>query len=109
MTAPSLLDAARRAPDALDRIYLMAEVMRDRRGADDACTFLDLVSAGFTEAEVQVYRDAARAHIEGRPSSFSTIPAGRREGERLAKTAERLRKRNARIFRACAVVAAAHA
>lgn len=94
MTAPSLLLAARRAPDRRERILYMAETMRDlAHGPGGACTFPDLCAAGFTEAEIVAYRDDARAAIAGRPSPLRTTPIGRLKGLAMVKTARAIRRR----------------
>jgi hypothetical protein len=94
MTAPSLLLAARHAPDRRERILYMAETMRDLAyGPGGACTFPDLCAAGFTEAEIVAYRDDARAAIAGRPSPLRTTPIGRLKGLAMVKTARAIRRR----------------
>ena len=82
MPAPSLIQDARRAPDARRQIYRMARVMADRReGPEGACTVVHLFQAGFTEAQVHAYRDPARALLQGLPLGLTTSPPGRREAE----------------------------
>ena len=84
MTAPSLISGARNAPDCRDRILAMADAMRHHaHGPDGACTSVHLYCAGFTEAEVVVYRDDARAVLAGRPSALRTLRPGRIEARRL--------------------------
>lgn len=98
MTAPSLLRAARSAPDREDRIRLMAETMRmHRAGPEEACTFQHLMAAGFTGAEVEAYRDDARALLSGRPALMLAEPIGRREGNALVRAARAVRKRRAQV------------
>ena len=75
MTAPSLLHAARKAPDARDRILRMARVMRDLEYAP--CTDAHLRAAGFTDAEIEVYQPDAVGVLSGRPTPLRTIPTGR--------------------------------
>ena len=84
MTAPSLLFAARTAPDRRDRILAMAARMdHHANGPEGACTKAHLYAAGFTEAEVIVYRDDARAVLASRPSALRTLRPGRIEAKRL--------------------------
>lgn len=94
MTAPSLIRAARAAPDRHARIRLMAETMRlHRAGPEEACTFHHLTAAGFTTAEVEAYRDDARAILSDRPRiTLAPIP-GRMEGDALVRVARRVRRR----------------
>ena len=99
MPAPSLVHAARRAPDARNQVFRMAKVMSERKnGPEGACTVVHLFQAGFTEAEVHAYRDPARALLRGLPLGLTTEPPGRREAEaaveaireiRFARVAER--------------------
>lgn len=99
MPSPSLVHAARRAPDAPRHVFRMARVMADRmNGPEEACTVVHLFQAGFTEAQVAAYRDPARALLQGLPLGLTTEPPGRREAEaaveaireiRFARVAER--------------------
>ncbi|WP_375408556.1 hypothetical protein [uncultured Methylobacterium sp.] len=94
MTAPSLIHAARRAPDRRERILLMAEAMRyHAHGPEGACTFGHLCAAGFTEAEIHTYRDDARAVLVGKPSPLRTTPPGRVMAQGMAKKARSIRQR----------------
>lgn len=94
MTAPSLIRAAQAAPDRTTRINLMAETMRlHRHGPEEACTFHHLTAAGFTSAEIEAYRDEARAILSGRPAVVLAAPPGRMEGEQLVKAARAVRRR----------------
>ena len=96
MTAPSLLNAARKSPDRFDRINRMAELMRyHKEGPEGACTAVHLYAAGFTEAEVVAYRDDARALLVRKPSGLRTTPAGRSKGVLLAKRARDLIEKKA--------------
>ena len=100
MTAPSLLLAARMAPDRRERILAMAGVMRDRlHGLTDGCTVDDLCAAGFTEAEVYAYRDDAIGALGGRPSPLRTIPIGRIKANAMVRRAQAI---GARIGRGVA-------
>ena len=92
MAAPSKIAAARDAVDRSIRTERMAQVMRDREAGDGACTFAHLTAAGFTEAEIEAYRDDARALLSGRPVPI-TLPAGRVEGLTLVAQARSLRAR----------------
>jgi hypothetical protein len=92
MTAPSLLLAARQAPDRRERIIAMAYVMRDLEYAP--CTDAHLRAAGFTDAEIEVYQPEAVGVIHGRPSPLRTIPIGRLKGLALASRAKAIRHRN---------------
>ncbi|WP_018261322.1 hypothetical protein [Methylobacterium sp. WSM2598] len=92
MAAPSKVAAALSAPDRLDRIAHMARVMRERKAADGACTFAHLAAAGFSEAEIEAYRDDARQILSGRPIPI-TLPAGRIEGLALVRQAQVVRAR----------------
>jgi hypothetical protein len=94
MTAPSLLLAARRAPDARERILRMAETMRERiTGLSDGCTVEDLQAAGFTEAEAYAYRDDAIGVLAGRPSPLRTVPIGRIKANAMVRRARAIRER----------------
>ncbi|GJD92872.1 hypothetical protein [Methylobacterium iners] len=94
MTAPSLILAARHAPDRRQRILLMAETMRDHAwGPEGACTDAHLRAAGFTEGEIATYPDDARAVLVGKPSPLRTVPAGRLNALALAKKARSIRSR----------------
>ena len=105
MPSPSLIHAARRAPDAGSHVFRMARVMADRKnGPEGACTVVHLFQAGFTEAQVAAYRDPARALLQGLPLGLTTEPPGRREAEaavdavreiRFARAAERYLARRA--------------
>lgn len=90
MASPSQITAANKAPDRLERIRLMARTMRDRADADGACTMSHLYAAGFTQAEIEAYRDQARGLLSGRRPLSS--PA-RMEGERLVRMAKLVRRR----------------
>ena len=88
MTAPSLISAARNAPDCRDRILRMAAIMRHHAfGPEGGCTAVHLYCAGFTEAEGRVYRDPARAVLSKRPSELRTDRPGVRDGDKLAALA----------------------
>lgn len=97
MPSPSLVQAARRAPDAPRQIFRMARIMAERRnGPEGACTIVHLYQEGFTEAQVVAYRDPARSVLQGLP--LTGDPPGRREAEaalevirerRFARAAER--------------------
>jgi hypothetical protein len=94
MTAPSLLLAARQAPDRRERILRMAETMRERiSGLSEGCTVEDLQAAGFTEAEAYAYRDDAIGALSGRPSPLRTIPIGRLKANTMVRTAHAIRRR----------------
>src|ERR1700712_4615346 len=78
MPSPSLVHAARSAPDALHHVIRMAEVMRDRKnGPEEACTVVHLFQAGFTEVQVHAFRDPARALMQGQPTGLRHNPPGR--------------------------------
>lgn len=97
MPAPSLVHAARKAPDARAHIFRMARIMSERKnGPEGACTAVHLFQAGYTEAQVHAYRDPARALLQGLPMTGD--PPGQREAEaaveaireiRFARAAER--------------------
>lgn len=94
MPSPSLVAAARHAPDARVRITRMAHVMRHQmEGVEECCTFVHLVQAGFTEAEIHAYRDDARAYILGKPSANRWTPPDRLHGNLLAIKAREIRRR----------------
>lgn len=96
MTAPSQLHAARIAPDRATRTRLMAETMRHHEaGPEGACTFAHLMAAGFTPAEVETYRDDARALLSGRRPIVLAKPPGRAEGRALVRQAQAIRQRAA--------------
>ena len=78
MPSPSLVHAARRAPDALDHVIRMVRVIEERTsGPEEACTVVHLFQAGFTEAQVAAYRDPARALMQGLPTGLRPNPPGR--------------------------------
>ncbi|MGX9980335.1 hypothetical protein [Methylobacterium fujisawaense] len=78
MTSPSMIHAARRAPDALEHVIRMVRVIQERMsGPEEACTIVHLFQAGFTEAQVQAYRDPARALMQGLPTGLRHNPPGR--------------------------------
>jgi hypothetical protein len=78
MPSPSLVHAARRAPDALEHVIRMVRVMQERTtGPEEACTIVHLFQAGFTEAQVHAYRDPARALMQGLPTGLRHNPPGR--------------------------------
>lgn len=91
MTAPSLLHAARHAPDARERIIAMARVMRDLEYAP--CTDVHLRAAGFTDTEIEVYQPEAVGVIAGRPTSLRTIPTGRIAANAMVRRAQAIRQR----------------
>ena len=94
MPSPSLISAAQHAPDARARIARMAHVMRHQmEGVEECCTFVHLVQAGFTEAEIHAYRDDARAYILGKPSANRWTPPNRLAGSLLAIEAHKIRRR----------------
>lgn len=92
MPSPSLVHAARSAPDAGRHVYRMARVMADRKsGPEGACTIVHLFQAGFTEAQVVAYRDPARALLQGLPLGLKTDPPGRREAEAAVEAIREIR------------------
>ena len=91
MTAPSLLLAARHAPDRRERILAMARVMRDLEYAP--CTDAHLRAAGFTDAEIEVYQPDAVGVLSGRPSPLRTIPTGRIAANALVRKAQGIKHR----------------
>lgn len=94
MVAPSLIAAARRDPDARVRISEMASLLKEHRyGADDGCTEYHLRCAGFTDAEISVYRGPAVAMLSGKPSNLRTTPDGRAKGVMLRRKALSIRER----------------
>ena len=97
MTSPSLVRAARMAPDRERRVKLMADTMRRHaHGPEGACTFRHLTAAGFTEAEIEAYRDEARGILSNRPRIVLAPPPGRMEGHQLVKAARAVRRRLAK-------------
>lgn len=90
MPSPSLVHAARRAPDARARIFRLARLMVERKnGPEGACTILHMFQDGYTEAEVYAYRDPARALIRGLP--LTGDPPGRREAEAAVEAVREIR------------------
>ncbi|MGU3668612.1 hypothetical protein ACLBX9_30895 [Methylobacterium sp. A49B] len=90
MPSPSLVHAARKAPDARAQIFRMARLMVERKnGPEGACTVAHLFQQGFTEAEVHAYRDPARALIRGLP--LKGDPPGRREAEAAVEAVREIR------------------
>ena len=105
MPSPSLITAAKRAPDARVQILRMAELMRHHKeGIGESCTALHLYQAGFTEAEVIAYRDDARAALRGKPSANRWTPPDRLKGMLLVKKAREIQERNGRRRWAAPVV-----
>ena len=93
MSAPFLVSAARRAPDRLERITLMANLMIEHRlGPEEACTYRHLYAGGLTEAEVEAYRDDARAMIEGKPSALRTARPETRRCRAMIEAAQAIRR-----------------
>ncbi|MCJ2143665.1 hypothetical protein [Methylobacterium sp. E-066] len=90
MPAPSLVHAARKAPDANRHIFRMARIMSERKnGPEGACTAVHLFQAGYTEAQVHAYRDPARALLQGLP--LTGDPPGRREAEAAVEAIREIR------------------
>lgn len=101
MTAPSLIRAARAAPDKWVRIGLMRDVMLERAaGPAGACTVEDLCAAGFTRAEIAAYPDPARGLIAEREHVFGTVPEGRLRGVILAQRARAIRAQRRPVWTA---------
>lgn len=98
MPSPSQVRAAHAATNRADRIRLMAEIMRNQESAHGACTYADLCAAGFSEAEIDAYRDDARREIAGLAPSAATLPAGRIEGHQLVAEARAIRARRASVW-----------
>lgn len=74
----------------------MAETMRDHRnGPEGACTFTHLTAAGFTAAEIEAYRDEARALLSQRSRVILADIPGRMEGAALVKASRSIRRRRA--------------
>lgn len=95
MAAPSKVAAALKSPDRTVRTEVMADVMRRHEASDGACTFAQLAAAGFSEAEIEAYRDDARGLACGRVEPVLTVPAGRIEGVALVREARAIRARQA--------------
>lgn len=90
MPSPSLVHAARRAPDARAQIFRMARIMSERKnGPEGACTVVHLFQAGYTEAQVHAYRDSARALLQGLP--LKGDPPGRHEAEAAVEAVREIR------------------
>lgn len=97
MPSPSLIAAARRAPDARDVIIRMAERMRHHmEGVEGCCTFRHLLQDGYTEAEIFAFSDDARACIRGKPSANRWTSPDRFIGNRLADKAREIHRRMGR-------------
>ncbi|MET3485429.1 hypothetical protein [Methylobacterium sp. 1973] len=78
MTSPSMIHAARNAPDALAHVIRMVRVIEERlSGPEEACTNVHLFQAGFTEVQVHAFRDPARALMQGQPTGLRHNPPGR--------------------------------
>lgn len=93
MVSPSKLSEARTAPDRRQRTQRMAETMREFAAIDGSCDRHHLRAEGFTEAEIVIYADDARAILSDRPNAGRlTLSKGRREGEALVRVARRIRK-----------------
>ena len=94
MTAPSKLRAAQAAPDRAARVRRMADLMRHHQnGPEGACTYRHLYAAGFTEAEIEAYRDDARALLSNRAAIRLAPAPGRMEGRQLVRAAIAIRRR----------------
>lgn len=95
MPSPSQIRAANAEPGRADRVRTMAEVMARQEAAHGACTFADLCAAGYSEAEIEAYRDDARREIAGLTAAADILPPGRIEGRILVAQARALRARRA--------------
>lgn len=95
MPSPSQVRAAQAATNRADRIRLMADIMRHQESAHGACTYGDLCAVGFSEAEIEAYRDDARREIAGLAPSAATMPTGCIEGHQLVAEARAIRARRA--------------
>jgi len=91
--SPSQLEAARKAADRSARTKLMAEIMREREASDGACQSNHLRAAGFTDAEIWVYADDARAILSGRKPAIKLLSSARRQGKTLVAQARKIRTR----------------
>ena len=96
MTAPSLIHAARRAPDHRERILQLAEVLRYHEcGPEGACTVAH-ARVGFTNAEIETYWDPAIGVLSGKPTPLRTTPPGRITALGMAARARSIRQRRER-------------
>ncbi|MGU3418503.1 hypothetical protein [Methylobacterium sp. D54C] len=76
MPSRSELQAARRAPNRAARIRALAELMREHGGGlSEGLTEAVAYAAGFTRAEIAVYRDPACA-LFGHALQRALTPAG---------------------------------
>lgn len=97
MVAPSKLAAAKSAQQAKHRTRLMAQTMRHHAsGPEEGCTRAHLQAAGFTEAEIEAYRDDACHLMRGTPPVVLASSLARQEGARLVEQAKVIRARVAR-------------
>lgn len=95
MSARSARHAARTASDRAERTRALADLMREHRhGAEDGLTTAMAQAAGFTLAEIEVYRDAAAALA--RSESPVTVPPAplRAAGQDLVRQAQARRRRS---------------
>lgn len=95
MPTQSQIRAAQVATNRHARVRLMAEVMEGRESAHGACTYADLCAAGFSEAEIEAYRDDARREIAGLAPAAATLPEGRLQGLHLVAEAQAIRAKRA--------------
>lgn len=96
MIARSALHAARTAPDRAERTRALADLMREHRhGSEEGLTTAMAQAAGFTRAEIEVYRDAAA--LLARCEGPVTVPPARLRapGHDLVRQARALRRRSA--------------
>lgn len=92
----SELQAARRAPDRAARIRALAELMREHGcGPGEGLTEAVARAAGFTRAEIEVYRDPACALLGGAGPVALTPPRERATGSTLVREAQASRSRRA--------------
>jgi hypothetical protein len=98
MPPQSQIRAAQVATNRHTRVRLMAEVMEARESAHGACTYADLCAAGFSEAEIEAYRDDARREIAGLAPVAATLPDGRIEGLHLVAEAQAIRAKRATLW-----------
>jgi len=96
MSSRSELQAARRAPNRAARIRALAELMREHGGGwGEGLTEAVACAAGFTRAEIAIYRDPACALLRDTGPIALTPARERAAGHALVREAQAQRRRRA--------------
>lgn len=92
MVAPSLIRAAKQAPDRLERIHRLAAVLVELDAGPSSALYKHVYAKGFTEAEVIAYGDAARGVIENRPTAMRFTAPHVKECAAFAQAAQAIKR-----------------